>query len=161
MREPLEGPGDLPDAAGWILRETAVYRIVIDDGAQDEGVVGVQPERQLLVLRQLVHSDCRQSIHESFQPPAFRFQRAVVDESVANVQVEDGVERLSPRRIHRLLRVGCRDKQQREYDGCKTHNLMQSCNSEFRMPNSEFYSRCSRNRASAALNAAGCSRFAR
>src|SRR5207247_4645975 len=35
VREPLEGPGDLPDAAGWILRETAVYRIVIDDRSEE------------------------------------------------------------------------------------------------------------------------------
>ena len=51
MRQPLESAGGLADAALRVIGRAARRRVVVDDGPQDERVVGVQPERDLLVAR--------------------------------------------------------------------------------------------------------------
>ena len=48
----LERAGNLPDAVWRVARRGALNRIVIDDRLQHQRVVGVQPERDLLVPRQ-------------------------------------------------------------------------------------------------------------
>ena len=71
---------------------------MIDDRPQHERVVGVQPERELLVARRLVDVGGRERRDVAVELRAVGLERAVVDEAVADVQVEDLIEGLPDRR---------------------------------------------------------------
>ena len=70
---------------------------MIDDRLQHDRVVGVQPERELLFARQLVDA-ASPAADEAVEPPAIALQRAVVDVTVADVEIEQLVERPVRRR---------------------------------------------------------------
>ena len=72
--------------------------------SQHERVVGVQPERDLLVARQLVHRGGRQLVDVAVELRALRLERAVVDIAVADVEIEQLIEGLRPARFAGFLR---------------------------------------------------------
>ena len=74
--------------------ESLGNRIVIDDRLQRDGVVGVDPERDLLVARAPGDVGRRDGVDVSIEARTIAPERAVVDETVAHVQVERLVERL-------------------------------------------------------------------
>ena len=112
MRELLEGAGNLADAALGVLVRPAWCGIVVDDRAQDERVVRIQPERDLFVPRQLVHFAVCQLSDVGIEPAAVALERAVVDLAAADVGVENEVERTE--RDGRCLRMWQRDGDQRK-----------------------------------------------
>ena len=96
MRAPLERAGDLADAVGRILLRLAPNRIVINHGPKHEGVIGVDPEGELtsrLPGLDGVGTGVGQRLHVTIEAAALTLQRAVIDEAVAYVDVENLVER--------------------------------------------------------------------
>ena len=93
MGQAFESSGNLPDAVLGIVRRATLNRVAIDDGPQHEGVVGIQPERQLSIARQ--PGDIRGAqladVSVEFRPVAP--ECPVVDEAVAHVKVEQLIER--------------------------------------------------------------------
>ncbi len=90
VRRLFERAGNLPDAVGWIVFRRPPDWIMIDDGLHDQRVVGVQPERLLLVgAPLLIAGHDRRRIERcdvAAQPAAIGLQRAVVHEPIAHVQ---------------------------------------------------------------------------
>ena len=124
---------------------------MIDDGLHHQRVVGVQPERFLLVatpLRVAGHDRRRVERRDvAAQPAAIGLQRPVVHKTVAHVQIEQRVERNVKRfEIGRRLVVLRRHADRREHEGGRGkyvfHNFFRNCQ---RIPS----------------NGAGCSRFGR
>ena len=113
MRELFECARGLADGALQGIGRTARSRIMIDDRAQDERVIGVQPERDLFVPRQLVGVDVCELVDVPVQPPAVALERAVIDVSAADVGVENEVER--PERCGWFLRVCDGEQRKRRY----------------------------------------------
>src|SRR6185503_1121111 len=121
------------------------------DRAKHERVVGIQPERDLLLARPLVDDRRAELVHVAVELGSIALERAVIDVPAANVEVEDLVERLPPRCVGgRFLGVRCRDQQRRGDHDRKTQR-----------PHTADYTRWERKRASAASNTSGCSRLER
>src|SRR3982750_868291 len=142
----IEGTGDLLDGG--------LQRIVVDHRLQHERVVGVHPEGDLLPVRPPLVSRRRHVERRdvAIETAALAFERAIVDEAVTHVDIEDLVERpvqqFRARRWGELLSGDRRTSQQegkREHDAA--HGLDHSAER--------------RKSSSARENAAGCSRLER
>ena len=96
----------LADAVRRIQREVTANRVVVHDGTKHERVVGVQPEGDPLPGRPAVETGrhVAQGAHVAIQSRPLGAQRAVVDEPVAHVQVEDAIQRLVDRSLACSLR---------------------------------------------------------
>ena len=105
---------------GRIRAARAANRIAADDGLQDEGVVGIHPERHLRFSRPRLVGRRRdvERRHVSIERSARRLQRAIVDQPVADVDVENlierAVERIAAGRRRRLLRAPRGDETETE-----------------------------------------------
>src|SRR5688572_1691537 len=96
MRPPLERAWDLADAVGRILLRLAANRIMINHGPKNKGVISVDPESELasrLPGPDGVGTGVGQRLHVTIEAPALTLQRAVINEAVAHVDVENLVER--------------------------------------------------------------------
>jgi len=111
-RQSLEGAGRLADALGRVFGRAARRGIAVDDGAQHQRVVGIQPEGDLLVFRPRVDVGRLELPDVVVEPAPLGFERAVVDESIADVRIENQVERSKDN--GRLLRADGRCGQQHE-----------------------------------------------
>ena len=144
MRQAFEGARDLPQALCWIRRRLSVDRIVVDNRLQDERVVGIQPERDLIVSGQLVR-DCAVELgNVPIELAAINLQRMVVDEPVTDVGIENLIENHPPGGIRRnVLRTRSSDQQEStQAGGYRTEPAAHASD----------YTRCVRKRARASLN---------
>ncbi len=106
---------DLADAVGRVVLRAAANWIAVDDGLQHERVVRVQPEREALVARPAVEGGLRhvQRRDIPIERGARLLQGVVVDEPVANVQLEDLIERAVQRAGGRLTGRDARNDDER------------------------------------------------
>ena len=96
VRQPLERARNLPDAlVADSSADASRNRVVVDDRSQHQRVVRVQPEGDLVVLRQLVSGSGGQEIDVTVELRAIRLQGAVVNLAVADVEVENRDRRSS------------------------------------------------------------------
>src|SRR6185436_19624847 len=148
VRQPLERAGNLPDALRRIGARPSGNRIVIDDGFQHEGVVRVEPERDLLLARHLVDRSRALLGDEAVELAPFGFEGAIVRIPVPDVEIEQLIEGLLARAVGQRFLCGRRhDRQGGQQSGGKQHTHVFD------------YNRWLRNRARAALKSSGCSRF--
>src|SRR5471030_2209953 len=112
VRQPLVRAGNLAEALRRVVARTALKRIVIGDGPQHKSVVGVQPERDLFVARQAVDRHGGELRHVPVEFGALRLDGAVVDVAVADVEIEELVERPRPCRFSGFLRGRRSDDEQ-------------------------------------------------
>ena len=123
--QPLEGPRNLANAAHRICRGPAADRIVVDHRAQHDRVVRVDPERALLSGRPLrLRHGCWpiERRQEAVQPATLDLERVVVDEAVADVEVEELIERA----IERVDLGGCVLRQRSERE-CQNQQCRRAC----------------------------------
>ena len=118
MRQPLEGAWNLPDALRRIVRRVPLNRIVIDDRPQHDRIVGIQPERDLFLSRH-PGDRCRgDEVEEAVELAALGLEGPVIDVAVADVEIEQLIERLSTRSVgERLLGRRNGRKQRKERKG--------------------------------------------
>src|SRR5262249_26463275 len=111
MRQLLERSGYLPDASSRVLLRTLPDRVRIDDSPQDQGIVGIEPERLAFLGRQGVDrrgGQCGQPFDIAIESGAIALKRAVVDKPVSDVQIQRVVEQLAPGRLRTsILSVRC------------------------------------------------------
>jgi hypothetical protein len=103
VRQPFERARNLPDALVGVLGGALRNRVMVDDRPQHQRVIRVQPERDLVVLRQLVSGSGGQEIDVTVELRTIRLQGAVVDPAVADVEVENRVVGLPAGRIGRRV----------------------------------------------------------
>ena len=92
MRVALERARNLPDAARRVSLRSLGYWIVIDDRFQHDRVVGVEPERDLILTRTPGSVGAGNRGDVPVEAGAIASERPVIHEPVAHVQVERLVE---------------------------------------------------------------------
>src|SRR5581483_8166398 len=94
--------------------------IVLDDGLKHDGVVGVDPERHLTLARLIVDRDGAERAHEAVEAAALSSQGAVVDQPIADVDVEQLIVRVAPDLV---LSARKSARQNREYRDSRDPDL--------------------------------------
>ncbi len=106
VRQSFERAGNLADAVDGNSAARAADRIAVDDRLQHERVVGVDPVGDLLLARPRIVGRGRDVERRdiAIEPRPIALQRAIVDEPVAHVEIEQPIER----RMQRLDVAGRR-----------------------------------------------------
>ena len=88
----VEGAGNLSNAVRRVVASPLGNRVVVGNDLEDDGIVRVQPKRDLLIPRSGLEGNIRQRGDIAVKVRAASPERPVVDKPVANVHVQDLIE---------------------------------------------------------------------